>query len=48
MSEKARPDKAVPVFGLVMVKVSVDVPPTATGLVAKALLIVGGSGAAQP
>ena len=44
--------KATPVspaeLGLVSVKVSVLLPPSVTGLVAKDLVIVGGTGTAQP
>jgi len=39
----ATPLKAVPVFGLVMVKVRVEVPPTAVVVGEKALLMLGGA-----
>ena len=44
VSLKATPLRASPALGLVIVKVSVEVPPTATGLGEKLLLIVGGLG----
>src|SRR6266849_4932579 len=43
VSLTATPLKAVPVFGLVMVKVRVEVPPTAVVVGEKALLILGGA-----
>src|ERR1700687_3903244 len=43
VSVTATPLKAVPVLGLVMVKVRVEVPPTATLVGEKALLILGGA-----
>src|SRR6478672_9182243 len=42
-SVKATPVRAVPVLGLVMVKVSVLTPPTAMGLGEKALAMLGGA-----
>jgi hypothetical protein len=41
-SVKATPVSAVPAFGLVIVKDSVETPPTAIGFGAKALAIAGG------
>ena len=43
LSVTATPLKAVPVFGLVMVKVRVEVPPTAVVVGEKALLMLGGA-----
>ncbi len=47
-SVKARPVNPTVVFGLAIVKVSVDAPPTATGSGAKDLVRVGWSGVPQP
>ena len=48
VSVKATPLKAAPVFGLVTVKVRVDVAFTATGSGENAIIIVGGLGTLQP
>ena len=48
MSVNATPLKAQQEFGLVTVKVRVDVPPTATGLREKLFVMVGGLGLGQP
>ncbi len=48
MSLTATPLKAVPVFGLVMVKVRVEVPPTAVVVGEKALLMLGGATTVRP
>lgn len=47
-SVKVMPLKATLAFGLVTVKVNVDVPFTATGLREKLFVMVGGSGMPQP
>ena len=48
VSEKAMPLNATPEFGLVTVKLSVDVSLTGTGSGEKFFVIVGGFGMAQP
>src|ERR1700687_5872221 len=48
VSVTATPLKAVPVFGLVMVKVRVEVPPTATLVGEKPLLMLGGATTVRP
>src|SRR5713226_9079801 len=48
LSVTATPLKAVPVFGLVMVKVRVEVPPTEVVVGEKALLILGGATTVRP
>jgi hypothetical protein len=48
VSEKPIPVNATPEFGFVIVNVSVDVAPTATGFGENTLVIVGGLGTTQP